>query len=175
MYSDAMIDLLSSISSFAPRHVAETTLPVLFSALPDNAPARESGAERAKYWHILSLLSKLCIQQTLFETLVIRLSTKLDLICSTHSEIASEADMEPCAAYAHSILRTLAKVLSVKVEASHPDVSKYLERLVLPLYRLFVSSALSSEDGKNAVATDRRLIAVAGEIILSVMQILPVQ
>lgn len=162
------------MSTLTPRHVTELTLPVLFSSLPDEAPPRDSGLERAKYWHTLSLLTKLCTQQELFETLVIRLSTKLDLVCSPRSN-ASTGDVEPDAAYAHSILRTLASVLSVKVSARHPDVPKYLERLVLPLYHLFVSAALSSPDGNGAVTADLKLITVVGQIISYVTQTLPAQ
>ena len=43
---------------------------------------------------------------------------------------AAEGDAEPAAAYAHSILRTLADVLAARIERAHADVVKYVDRLV---------------------------------------------
>ena len=79
--SDVCLELLSTISSFAASHVSGNTLPLLFSALPDRAPPRDAEAERVKYWRTLASLKKLCMQPDLFETLVVRFSTKLDLLC----------------------------------------------------------------------------------------------
>ncbi|KAI8996433.1 ARM repeat-containing protein [Trametes punicea] len=171
--SDASLDLLSTISSFAPRHISGTTLPLLFTSLPDRAPPREAETERIRYWRTLAYLKKLCMQPDLFETLVVRLSTKLDLLCVPSSASAgdSTADLEPAAAYAHSILKTLADVLSAKIELGHTDVMKYIDRLVPRLYNLFIYSALLAEE-RAMVATDLRLLAVAAQIITLVTQTL---
>ncbi|EJF59029.1 ARM repeat-containing protein [Dichomitus squalens LYAD-421 SS1] len=167
--SDVSLDLLSTISSFAPSHVSGNTLPMLFTALPDRAPPRDAEAERVKYWRTLAALRKLCTQPDLFETLVVRFSTKLDLICVPSSPIAEGEDREPSAAYAHSILKTLADVLSIKIEKGHTDVVKYVDRLVPRLYNLFIYSALASEE-RPMVAPDPRLLAVAAQIITLVTQ-----
>ena len=152
------------------------TLPLLFSSLPDKAPARAATADRAKYWQILSALSKLCIQQELFEIIVIRLSTKLDLVCvpTTSSTKESDSDFEPSAAYAHAILTTLANALRTKVELEHTDIPKYIDRLVSRLYNLFIYSALLSVD-ISTVAMDARVIGIAAQIITLVVQTLPIQ
>ncbi|KDQ61341.1 hypothetical protein JAAARDRAFT_190123 [Jaapia argillacea MUCL 33604] len=165
--TDALLELLVSISSHSPRHVEETTLPLLFSSLPDSASPREADSERAKYWRTLTSLKKLCSQSALFETLVIRLSTKLDFICEQGA--APTTDLEPTAAYAHALLHTLADVLTSKVKDDHPDVPKYIERLAPRLYNLFIYSALKS-DGSASVATDPRLIKVAGRVITLILQ-----
>ncbi|KAI1791817.1 ARM repeat-containing protein [Ganoderma leucocontextum] len=169
--SDVCLDLLSTISSFAASHVSGNTLPLLFSALPDRAPPRDAEAERVKYWRTLASLKKLCMQPDLFETLVVRFSTKLDLLCvpSASSPASLEDDLEPAAAYAHSILRTLADVLSAKIDRGHTDVVKYIDRLVPRLYNLFIYSALVSEERPMA-ATDPRLLAVAAKIVTLVSQ-----
>ncbi|KAF8967720.1 ARM repeat-containing protein [Flammula alnicola] len=174
--SDAILDVLTTISEHAPRHVAEQTLPLLFSSLPDFAPSRESVSERTKYWQTLSALHRLCIQQELFENLVIRLTTKLDLLCFPSAEQARvvSADPEPSAAYAHMILKTLAQALDTKVKKKHPDVVKYIDRLVPSIFNLFVASAFLSEE-QTMIATEPRLIQVAGEIITLVVQSLSLQ
>ncbi|OBZ73673.1 MMS19 nucleotide excision repair [Grifola frondosa] len=172
--SDPTLDLLSTVSAIAPEHVSQNTLPLLFSSLPDRAPPRDAEADRMKYWRTLSSLAKLCKQPDLFETLVVRLSTKLDLVCASPSVISDgpTPDVEPSAAYAHSILRTLADVLVAKIAMGHTDVVKYIDRLVPRLYNLFIYSALL--DGRNdVVATDPRLISVAAQIITLIVQSLP--
>ena len=176
LFSDSILDVLSSISEYAPRFVSAQTLPLLFSSLPDQAPSRQSIPERTKIWQTLNALQSLCIQQELFESLVIRLTTKLDLLCFPTSEQAQVVarDSEPTAAYAHMILKTLAQALVTKVKKGHLDISKYIDRLVPSLFNLFVESEyLSSE--KVMIATEPRLIEVAAEIITLVVQSLPVQ
>ena len=123
--------------------------------------------EISKYRRVLQLLTRLCIEPTLFETLVIRLSAKLDVL---FSRAGDAEDTEPFAAYAHSLLQTLSRVLAVKVEKSHLDIPKYLDLLVIPLYGLFVSSALKRPDG---IATNERLLVVAGKVVSFVVRVLP--
>lgn len=174
LYSDAVLDLLTTISSIVPRHVSQTTLPQLFTSLPDKAPSRTAEAERIKYWRTLSFLKRLCIQSDLFEMLVVRLSTKLDLICVPATGAMVEDDHEPSAAYAHALLRTLADTFTKKVELGHADVSKYIDRLVPRLYNLHIYSAMVS-NGDYLVATDPRLVSVSAEVITLVLQTTPAQ
>lgn len=151
----------------------EQTLPLLFSSLPDQAPSQNAATERAKYWRVLSALTTLCTQSELFETLVIRLTTKLDLVCVPAA--INDTDAEPSAAYAHSILQTLQKTLAVKVDEGHADVPKYIERLVPRMFNLLIYSAVVPEGGTYMPATHPRVISVAGQIIGLVAQVLSVQ
>ncbi|KAG6813856.1 hypothetical protein H0H92_006263 [Tricholoma furcatifolium] len=173
-FSDsAILEVLKIISQTAPQPLVDQTLPMLFSALPDRAPLRDAALERVKYWRILLALKTLCVQPQLFEILVIRLTTKVDLIClPTTERDPMDDDTEPDAAYAHSLLKTIADALSAKVDAAHPDVAKYIERLVPGLYNIFFFSALQSD---RAIATDHRLVRVAGDIISLVTQCVPTQ
>lgn len=168
---EMILDVLSTISVSAPRHVQEQTLPLLFESLPDHAPSREAASDRAKSWCVLSALSALCVHPELFEILVIRLTTKVDLICIPITKRSAE-DEEPNAAYAHSLLNIIANTLSAKVDKGHLDVAKYIDRLVPRLYNLFIYSALLGE-GQGFAATDPRLVNVAGKIITLVVQCLP--
>ena len=165
--SDALIKLLAAISTASARHVTDGTLPLLFIALPDEAPSRDSPIEISKYRRVLQLLARLCIQPPLFETLVIRLLAKLDIL---FSRTGDAVDSEPVAAYAHSLLQTLSRVLALKVKENHVDIPKYLDLLIIPLYNLFVSSALQRPDG---IATNERLLVVAGKVISIVVRALP--
>ncbi|TFK26217.1 ARM repeat-containing protein [Coprinopsis marcescibilis] len=164
---DGVLELLASISDVAPSHIQELTLSLFFSALPDDAPPRDSVEQRVQYWKNLSALEALCTHPQLFETLVIRLSTKLELLCSPSHH---PKDNEPSAAYAHAILKTLANVLTVKVIKGHTDVPKYIERLVSRLFNLFVYAALHSTEETHLIATDRRLLDVSAQIITLVVR-----
>lgn len=179
------------MAGVSARPVEEQTLPLLFSSLPDVPPARDALPERVKILNVLTALERLCVHAQLFETLVIRLTTKLDLICvPTASSLAAqpitEEDVEVHAAYAHWILNTLTKTLQQKVDKGDPDVAKYIERLVPRIFNLFVFAAFtvsneagdSSEEGQRwrkrvSVATDHRLVKKAGEIVALVVQALP--
>ncbi|KAI0035332.1 ARM repeat-containing protein [Vararia minispora EC-137] len=168
------LDLLTTISIISPVHVSSTTLPLLFSLLPDRAPSRGDAASREKSWSVLNSLSRLCIQPVLFETLVIRLSTKLNLLCDPLSP-PTDDDVEPSAAYAHAILSTLATVLEKKVSRGDSDVAKYIDRLVSGLVVLFLGGAVSPKDPSTLPIADSRLVIVAARIVNLIAAVLPAQ
>ncbi|KAJ2933120.1 hypothetical protein H1R20_g3952, partial [Candolleomyces eurysporus] len=170
--SDGILELLSTISEVCPRQVVEQTLPILFSSLPDSAPPREAASERAQTWKTLSYLQTLCTEPELFEVLVIRLTTKLELLCSRSS--SEEADPEPTAGYAHAILKTLANTLSTKLTKNHTDVAKYLDRLVVRIFNIFVYAAFTAEgDKRPMILSDHRLLEAAALCTTSVVRSLP--
>jgi DNA repair/transcription protein MET18/MMS19 len=166
-----MLEFLKAASDCAPRIIAEQTLPLLFASLPDSAPRREAIADRERCWQTLSVLRKLCIQQALFESMVVRLMTKLDLLCFPSGDVGS--DLEPFQAYAHMILKTLEQTLETKLKAKHSDIAKYIDSLVPRIFNIFVASALST-DKRKMIASDPRLLRVSGGIITLVVQSLPV-
>ena len=170
-FSGPILDLLAAISKASPKLVEETTLPLLFSSLPDRAPNFEATSERSAYQRTLKSLSTLCVQPALFETLVIRLIAKLDLLCHLPDEVMLDENARTCnAAYAHSILVTLGNVIDYKVDAKQPDVPRYMDRLVPRLFALFIEPAVSAERSFNPITDDHRLIEVTGNIFASILR-----
>ncbi|KAF9221464.1 ARM repeat-containing protein [Gyrodon lividus] len=180
-----VLSLLSSIATTAPHHLVTQTLPPLFAALPDCPPPRDALSERAAYWRALCALSTLCVQPTLFETLVVRLTAKLDLLClpspsvSAAQGVSSTAlaeieEAESTAAYAHAILAALANTLSTKVfkPEPDPDVPKYVDRLLPHLFRLFLAAAITSG---QCVLSGARLLHVGARIVTLVVQTLSIE
>ncbi|KAA1469065.1 ARM repeat-containing protein [Dentipellis sp. KUC8613] len=181
--TDAALTLLHTIATPAPHHIASTTLPLLFAALPDSAPPRADTAARARYCSTLAALARLCTQPALFETLVVRILTKLEFLCvpsAAESEGAgkpgpAEGDVEPAAAYAHALLATLGDVLGAKVVRGDVDVPKYVDSLVPRLFNLFVYAAVAgaeSESESGSVGTHPRVLGMAGRIVNLVVQTL---
>ncbi|KAF9269073.1 ARM repeat-containing protein [Marasmius fiardii PR-910] len=172
--SSAALKLLSIIAVSTPRHIKERVLPQLVSTLPDQAPSKEATTERIRYWRTLTALTTLCQQPELFEILIIRLTTRLDLLCFRQASGLSEGAMsEPDAAYAHSILLTIYKVLAAKADEGHTDIPKYIDVLVPRLFNLFVYSTILSQE-RYVIGTEPRLIIAGGQVITLVVQSLPV-
>jgi DNA repair/transcription protein MET18/MMS19 len=137
-------------------------MPSLFAALPDEAPSRDALATRLKYWHILSLLRALCHSPDLFEILVIRLTTKVELL--SNASVNPNEDSEPKAAYAHSLLKTIEQTLTAKVGEGDSDVAKHIDRFIPRLYGILLFASLLPS-GCHSIATDPQIILVVGSII----------
>ncbi|THH09922.1 hypothetical protein EW145_g1685 [Phellinidium pouzarii] len=174
LFSDDALSVLITIADRNSKIVEESTLPLLFSSLPDSPPSRDARIDRKGCWATLRCLSQLCISAPLFEILVIRLSTKLDLVCAPKGGGDDIQDNELRAAYAHGILKTLASVLELKVNAKHSDVPKYIDRLVPRLYNLFIYLALVGVNSPS-LETDFRILNVAGQVITLVVQTLTIE
>ncbi|EJD07612.1 ARM repeat-containing protein [Fomitiporia mediterranea MF3/22] len=172
--ADDALGVLISIAERNSKAIEEYTLPLLFTSLPDSPPSRDAHRERAKCWRTLRLLARLCVPAPLFETLVVRLTTKLDIICAPKAELNNEEDSELRIAYTHGILRTLSSVVELKANANHVDISKYIDRLVPRLYSLFIYLSIS---GGPSVSNDphRKSLAVAGQVITTIVRTIPVE
>jgi DNA repair/transcription protein MET18/MMS19 len=166
---NAVLDILLIISSSAPWHVREQTIPFLLSTLPDQSLFHMATVERTKCCRTLSALGVLCVQSDLYETLVVRLIAKLDLLCLPVLSASEGSSIEAKAAYAHAILATLFKTLTVKIASHHTDILKHGNSLIPALYGLLLGSALAS--GSHTIGTDQRLIHTAARIITLMVQV----
>jgi DNA repair/transcription protein MET18/MMS19 len=111
------------------------------------------------------------VQPQLFETLVVRLIAKLDILCAISQ--TRTVDQESTTAYSHAILTALANTLDIKVSLKDVDVPKYAEQLLPRMFRLYLDAALASSE-VVAVAADPRLLQVGARIIRLVSQALNV-
>ncbi|KAJ7694662.1 Dos2-interacting transcription regulator of RNA-Pol-II-domain-containing protein [Mycena rosella] len=174
--SNAILKLLMTISSTAPTHVRDLTLPMLLRALPASAPPRAADAERTRYQHVLSALSTLSTPPPLCETLVAGLVPLIGALALGDSPQEDSAmpppqdadDSEPAAAYLHALLATLRRTLAGKVDDGHADVAGYADTLVPVLYGLAVRAALHGHAGTPM--REPRVLGVVGEIVGLVVQ-----
>lgn len=147
---------LKSIAGSNPTIVQNSTLPLLFHALPDSAPAADDSKAREAYRRVLKALTELCAAPALFQTLVVRITTKLDLLSS------SDGDAECTAAYAWDLLHAVRIVLDAKLESKHVDVPKYYAEIVPRFAQLAVVAAQSPD---RPLFRDVRLLRAVADII----------
>lgn len=168
--SDAIAGL-GAIAVLSPNSVANVSLPILFGKLPDTAPGLDAVEERAQYRQILVSLSTLCVAPGLFETLVIRVLTKMAHLCDANvttieamhvdGEDKVHVERECTVVYAHALLSALLSTLRAKINAQHKDVSKYFDQIVPRMFSIFVPAALE----ESHLALDVRLLTVAASIV----------
>ncbi|ORY74067.1 ARM repeat-containing protein [Leucosporidium creatinivorum] len=163
---DEALDGLVTISELHPRIIEAETLPILFKALPDEAPL--PGSLRSEsYRRALGALAALCVHPDLFEILSLRLVARLDGVVSAPTQ--DKEKKEHASLYAHHLLATLRAVLKFKVGKGHGDVGKYIEKMVPKLLGMFVLPTLKSMD-EGEVARDPRLLVDAGRVVTVVVQ-----
>lgn len=110
------------------------------------------------------------MQQSLFETLVIRINNKLELLASTSLTAAASGSETPdeareCAiAYAWDLINTLSTVIESKLKAKHVDVVKYFDQIIPRLYGLAVAAAAPRVGDVIPIFRDRRLLNVIARV-----------
>lgn len=169
---DTALEGLVTISILHPRIIEESTLPLLFTALPSEAPAPNS-PESDDYRRSLSSLSALCLHPSLFEILSLRLLARLEGLCS--STFTDSLTSSNNALYAHHLLMTLKVVLKKKVSRGDEDVAKYIEKFVPRLMAVFILPTTQDSIEQTvveavSVALDVRLIEDAGKVVTIILQ-----
>jgi len=163
-----VLGLLNTITDISPMSVEELALPVLIEQLPDRPPARDDTKAQARITSALAALRTLCAHPVLFERLVVRLSTKIDLVVTT------EGAGDMASAYVRIMFSTLSGLLNEKLEKGHTDVGKYVERLVPALYYLFLRRT-GEDENMDQVILDDKVVDGAAEIITLVVSALPAE
>jgi DNA repair/transcription protein MET18/MMS19 len=160
---------LSAICGAYSSLIESATLPLLFHSLPDRAPPTSDIVGRSKYRSILASLSELCVQQSLFETLVIRINNKLEHLSSTPITASSgdetyDEARECTIAYAWDLINTLSTVIESKLKAKHVDVVKYFDQIIPRLYGLAIAAAAPRVGDVIPIFRDRRLLNVVARV-----------
>lgn len=154
---------MKSIAARHPEVVQSVTLPILFHTLPDEAPTEDDADGRDKYRSVLDALTELCTLPSLFEALVVRITTKLDMLSSAASS-AESAQRECTVAYSWDLLHTLQRVIDAKLLDKHVDLSKYFGQVVPRIYGLAIPAALPRTSQVQPLFRDRRLLTVISNI-----------
>lgn len=156
---------LKAIAKSNPNIVQSSTLPLLFLALPDSAPAANDSKTREDYRNVLKSLTELCVSPALFQTLVVRITTKLDMLSSQPDTTAASEEgpsrHECNTAYAWDLLHAVKSILSEKLDRKHVDVPKYYSEIVPRFFQLVV---IASQNPDHSLFRDPRLITAVADV-----------
>jgi DNA repair/transcription protein MET18/MMS19 len=150
------------------------TLPLLFAALPDHAPAPANREGRTLYKRSLMILSSVCSRPALFESFMIRVFARLEttlLRASSTVDHPNQASsiVEHNAAYAHALLSAFYSALTSKKDNIRPEIWMHGERVITHLCDIF----LARREEPPQLMTDERLLQSASQIIIVLLQSLP--
>ncbi|CAO1628141.1 unnamed protein product [Sympodiomycopsis kandeliae] len=171
----AALDGLRDIARVNPQVLEDTTLPLLFSRLPDRMPAEDAeGTSKGVVRRSLGALARLCVQDELFEMLVERLFTKLQSTCAASS--TSAAEKEANVGYFRGLLVTILTVLEEKIAKGDKLDVIVGQGIAIPL-RLFslVLSSTGGDTAESSVSTDEKVIRDVGRLMTVVVRLLDVE
>lgn len=161
------LDALDSLAQSHPDFIEDISLPPLFQLLPDVAPSADDATAIAEYRVALAALATLCKLPALFETLLIRLLSRIEMLCA-HTQAKPER-LQQTVAYLHNLLTTLRVVIEKKIAAGHTDIQNCASRVLHRLSGLFIGRAVLGNSGRSA-ALSTRLIADVGKILTLLVQ-----
>ncbi|UZJ54019.1 hypothetical protein CBS101457_003339 [Exobasidium rhododendri] len=138
--------------------IEESTLPLLFGLLPDRIAGQGNDKVKGDIRRSLGGLARLCDSTELFDMMIVRLSTKLDLVC------ASAEERESNIGYARGIVNTIRIVLEEKMKRKDRDTARY-GSLIPRLIGNVVEASLRSTKDRLAVAVDRFVIQDIGSLV----------
>jgi DNA repair/transcription protein MET18/MMS19 len=141
------------------RVVEESTLPLLFGLLPDRILASDDQEEvKGNIRRSLGSLARLCDSTDFFDMLIVKLSTKFDLVC------VSDVELEANVGYARGLINTMRVVLEEKMERKDRDTARY-GSLVPRLIGNIVEASVRSSAHNTTVAGNRKVIRDVGTLV----------
>ena len=124
------IAALAEISKYKSRLIMDITFPAYISALPDTDAGKD-----AKYINVLESLAQISTEKDVFETLVRRLLTKLDILLSPGSTSTP--------AYPRAILMTILYAMECKGLENDANLGFYYNKIVRDLCQKAVLASIS--------------------------------
>ncbi|PGH26805.1 hypothetical protein AJ80_01571 [Polytolypa hystricis UAMH7299] len=140
---------LAEISKCKPRLIIDISFPAFMATLPDSEPESEE-----TYMNTLDCLAQISVEQDVFQTLVRRLLSKLDII------LQPGALSKP--AYPRAILLTILYSLTQKGLENDPHLDFYFDKIIIKLCRSVAMAAM--EETPAIGLTDSSLLDTLGRL-----------
>ncbi len=189
------------------RVIEQVVLPVLLEKLPDriepigNPEERSAGSAvdeieaeldlaKANIRRSLSALSRLCVAPFLFEAVVVKLFTKLELCCrpsarpttsveneegkdATTVQVQARVLQEANLGYARGLILTLQTMVDLKRQNAHRDLAKYAQTLPSRLVSLTLSGLeAASATGQLSIAAHPAVVADTAALLGTFVKLL---
>lgn len=165
---------LADIAKTKPQLILDITFPAFLAELPDSSDIVEkrdaSMRPRKGYKMILAALAQISSEQEIFQVLLRRLFSKLDIVLSSMSSRIISYLAPSSITYPHAILGTIFLVVQKKAQSSDVDLPSYMETLVPTLLcRVIVASTIT--DPRTRILCSREVVHVVALIINAVVRV----
>ncbi|PWN52408.1 hypothetical protein IE53DRAFT_378181 [Violaceomyces palustris] len=172
------------------KTMEKVVLPVLLECLPDRIlPQREERssdvtmqegegtqpgleAVKGKIRRSLGAISRLCLIPQVFDIVVVRLFTKLELCCNKKSEgeeEESEEIKEANKGYARGIILTLQTLLDEKKARGHRDLARHGQNLPQRIVKL-VLSGLGDQVTQAGISASQEIVADCSKLLATLVR-----
>ena len=132
--SRKVLDVLAEVARKKPQLILDIALPVFLAELPDSetSETRDLVRRRKPYKAVLAALAQISSERVIFEVLLRRLFSKLDIILSSIFRFTSSLipDSTSSISYPHAILGTIFLILRNKAESEDADLPSYVDTLI---------------------------------------------
>ncbi|PYH41208.1 MET18/MMS19 family protein [Aspergillus saccharolyticus JOP 1030-1] len=152
------ITALTEISKHKPRLILDITFPAFVATLPDSIEEADKG-----YMKTLDVLAKISVEKDIFETLVRRLLSKLNVLLQREHSGSVE--------YPRAILLTILFVMNQRKMEEDPNLEFYYDKIVVSLCRS--AAAGSTSPAPNNILSDATVLDVLGRLCNLIVRALP--
>ncbi|RAH45596.1 MET18/MMS19 family protein [Aspergillus brunneoviolaceus CBS 621.78] len=150
---------LTEISKHKPRLILDITFPAFVATLPDSVEEADSG-----YLNTLDVLAKISVEKDIFETLVRRLLSKLNILLQQEQSGSVE--------YPRAILLTILYVMNQRKMEEDPNLDFYYDKIVASLCRSAAVTATSTTTSNN-ILSDATVLDILGRVCNLLVRALP--
>jgi DNA repair/transcription protein MET18/MMS19 len=154
--------VLSELAKSKPQLILDITFPSFLAELPDSDVIEKRDAsirQRKSYKSILSALAQISCQREIFQVLLRRLFSKLDIVLSNSTSID----------YPHAILGTIFLVVTKKFQIQDPDLPSLIETLIPVLLSKVILPA-TIPGPRTGILCSREIVHVVGLIVNVVLR-----
>ncbi|RAL09797.1 MET18/MMS19 family protein [Aspergillus homomorphus CBS 101889] len=153
------ITALTEISKHKPRLILDITFPAFVATLPDSTDEADSG-----YMNTLDVLAQISVEKDIFETLVRRLLSKLNLLLQQEQSGSVE--------YPRTILLTILYVMNKRKMEEDPSLEFYYDKIVVGLCRSAAATSTSAK-APNNILSDVSVLDILGRVCNLIVRALP--
>ena len=166
--------MLADLAKTKPQLILDITFPAFLAELPDSGDTVEkrdaSMRQRKGYKTILAAFAQISSEREIFQVLLRRLFSKLDIVLSSMSSWFISYLAASSITYPHAILGTIFLVIQKKAQSSDVDLPSYMETLVPTLlHRVIVPAAITGHGTR--ILCSREVVHVVALIINAVVRV----
>jgi DNA repair/transcription protein MET18/MMS19 len=171
--SRQVLSALADLAKTKPQLILDITFPAFLAELPDSETSEKRDAsirQKKGYKTILSALSQISSERVIFEVLLRRLFSKLDILLSrTLATQFANVDSTSSITYPHAILGTIFLVIKNKAANHDADLPSYINSVVPTLLsKVIIPAAILGP--KSTVLCSREVIHVVALIVNAVVR-----